>query len=337
MSPLSILIIAIAGFNTLAKYNVQYYVNGIESAYDDTFSTTKNHPDSTITVGTFNAAILKMKVAGKNFEPTPLTIERLHEIPNQLRKLDVDILGIQEVYEEENKLYLIDELKSEFPYCIYYQKRRKKSVGLPNGLMFLSKIPILASQFTLYHRNPLTEKIMADKGILTVELMVGSKRITITNTHTTVGGGLYHTESDKANSVRNKQIQQAIQITRSTKSLIEIILGDFNAGPNVSAINYQLLLDSGFVDTYNTICGDTCDEATWDPTNILNNSGHFPDSPPQRIDNIFVTSNGEFEVLSGDVILDEEVLENEGKMYPISDHYGYSTRIKLKQLHHNKR
>ena len=173
---------------------------------------------------------------------------------------------------------------------------------------------------------------MIDKGILAIGILALGKSFVITNTHTTVGWGLYHTESDEANSIRGEQLLQTISLTHSFKTDFRVILGDFNAGPDVSEPNYQLLLDSNFIDSYLLVCSDGCDDVTWHPANKLNNKGHFPDSPPQRIDNIFIVADGlkDLEIVKGGVILKEEVLKIGNASYSISDHYGYYCILNLK-------
>lgn len=284
------------------------------------------------TVATFNAGILYGYIMGRKFfEPTPYSDKRLQLIPTYVRTFDVDVIGFQELYRTEDKLYLVEQLKDLYPYAVYYHKVNDFGVGLHNGELFLSKLPILESAFSLFHRNVITEKIGADKGMLSIIVPWGERRIAITNVHTTVGGGLRDTEAPKTNAIRNRQLIQALTATDAMDADIKIILGDFNAGPNVSAINHQLMLDHHYLDTYQEIYEEDEDCVTWHPRNVLNFNGYFPTSPPQRIDNIFINKAAQhlYTVLEADVMLRDEVLEENGLRMPLSDHYGYYCRIRI--------
>lgn len=291
--------------------------------------------DSTVfTVATFNAGILYGYIMGRKFfEPTPYSDKRLQLIPQYVRAYDVDVIGFQELYRLEDKLYLIEALKEDYPYALFAQKINEFPVGLHNGELFLSKLPILESTFSLFNRNVISEKMLADKGLLSIVVPFNGKKIVVTNVHTTVGGGMYDTESARANNIRNKQLIQALQTTDMFKADIRIILGDFNAGPNVSAINHQLMLDHNYLDTYAEIYEEDESCVTWNPMNKLNYNGYFPTSPPQRIDNIFINKSAQplFAVVEADVMLrDEVLLEANGLRVPLSDHYGYYCRIRVK-------
>lgn len=320
------LLVAACCLQGCAKYVSAYYHHHLEA--------TAPLPNSqVITVATFNAGILYGYIMGrKYFEPTPYSDKRLKLIPYYLRAFNVDVIGFQEVYRIQDKRFLIEALKDLYPYAQYYEKENDFGVGLHNGELFLSKLPIIESSFSLFSRNVLSEKALADKGMLSVVVQFNNKKIAITNVHTTVGGGMYDTESDRANNIRNKQLLQALQRTAQLDADIRIILGDFNAGPNVSAVNHQLMLDHNYLDTYLENYDEETDCVTWNPMNKLNYNGYFPSSPPQRIDNIFIDKAAHpfFEVLEADVMLREEVLDAGVMRVPLSDHYGYFCRISIK-------
>lgn len=292
-----------------------------------------NHNDTVLTVATFNAGILYGYIWGRKFfEPTPYSDKRLELLPQYIRAYDLDVIGFQELYRTEDKLYLINELKDVFPYAVYFQKENDFPFGLHNGELFLSKLPILESSFNMFHRNVITEKMAADKGLLSIVVSFNGKRVAITNVHTTVGGGFRDTESPKTNAIRNRQLWQTLNTTARYGANANIILGDFNAGPNVSATNHQTMLDEGYTDTFSSIYQEEDNCMTWNPKNKLNFHGYFPTSPAQRIDNIFVKSDTAtlLKVIEADIMLQEEVMEANGIKMPLSDHYGYFCRILIK-------
>lgn len=314
------------GLQGCARYITSYYAN--EAATVPPAKT-----DRVFTVATFNAGILYGYLMGRKFfEPTPYSDKRLQLIPTYIRSFDVDVIGFQELYRAEDKMYLVEQLQDLYPYAVYYTKTNDIGFGLHNGELFLSKLPILESSFNMFSRNVLSEKMLADKGLLSIMVAFQGRKIAITNVHTTVGGGMYDTDSPKANAIRSKQLMQALQVTEKYRADIKIVLGDFNAGPNVSAVNHQLMIDQNYLDTYLEIYDEEDDCVTWNPMNKLNYNGYFPASPPQRIDNIFINKSGQsfYSVIEADVMLREEVLEANGIRVPLSDHYGYFCKIKVK-------
>jgi endonuclease/exonuclease/phosphatase family metal-dependent hydrolase len=322
---LLILLVAAFGWQGCARYVSAYFQNDLEA-------TAPQANSQVITVATFNAGILYGYLMGhKAFEPTPYSDLRLKLIPTYLRAFDVDVIGFQEVYRIQDKWYLIEALKDVYPYAQYYEKENDFGVGLHNGELFLSKLPIVESSFCLFNRNAISEKALADKGLLSIVVEFNGRKIALTNVHTTVGGGIFDTESDRANNIRNKQLLQAIERTGAMTADIRIILGDFNAGPNVSEVNHQLMLDHNYLDSYLELYDEEEDCVTWHPLNKLNCNGYFPSSPPQRIDIIFIDKAARplVEVVEADVMLRQEVLHVDSMTVPLSDHYGYFCRIKV--------
>ncbi len=320
------LLLAALGWQGCARYISALYNYAAENTI------AANDSAQVITVATFNAGILYGYIMGrKYFEPTPYSDKRLKLIPYYLRAFNIDVIGFQEVYRIQDKEYLIEALKDLYPYAQYYTKENDFGVGLHNGELFLSKLPILESTFSLFHRNVISEKALADKGLLSIVVPFNGKRIAITNVHTTVGGGIFDTEADRTNRIRNKQLLQALNATAALNADIRIILGDFNAGPTVSAVNHQLMLDNNYLDTYTEIYQEEGECITWNPMNKLNYNGYFPSSPPQRIDNIFIDKDAKpfFRVLEANVMLRDEVLDAGGLRVPLSDHYGYFCRIRI--------
>lgn len=308
------IVLTITVSKVLAKYNEVYYVNG-----------------QLATQGTHAGILYKFKK--RSFEPTPFTDQRLHLIPESLMNTTADVLCIQEIYNAADKQVVIQGVKDIYPYAVYYQKKRKGGAGWHSGLLILSKYPINASSFELYKRNPLVEKMFADKGVLCAQVNLNGTDIAIANTHTTVGGGVFNTESGRVNRIRNQQVIQAYQCAKSFGTDSYMVLGDFNAGPGVSEVNYQTLLDSLMVDTYlSATRKDTTELFTWDPLNPLNAGGYFTTSPPQRIDNIFVSQQmvQQYKIAEVRTILTEEVLVVDSIGYPVSDHYGYQVRFQVK-------
>lgn len=294
-----------------------------------------SHRDE-VKILTFNAGLLVSSIFGKTlFEPTPYTQERLAGIISQLRHVDADIVALQEVYSNKHKEQIISELSDLYPFSFFYERKKRIDVSLPNGLLMLSKFPVDNTELVLFDSNLLTELIAANKGILIGDFKVGDVTLRIANVHVTAGGFIWHSESDKANETRHRQVSQAIlSLKENSTGTLPILLGDFNAGPGVSQVNYDHVIEEGFIDTFILGCHkkNACEQVTWDPGNSLNSNGLFSDSPPQRIDHIFVIDqdSAPFEIGFASVVMDEQNIKAKGQLVSASDHYGVLVNIKIK-------
>lgn len=277
-----------------------------------------------LSIATFNLGLLKLKLFRINIIPTPFVSKRLRLLPNFLKKLNVDVIALQEIYSQQHKRYLISQLKNIYPHHAYSKKR--SLLGLQNGLMFLSKIPIKKSKEITYKRNPLFEGLATKKGVLSITL----KNIILYNTHLTYGGILGPTNK-VIEKIRGKQIKQLISSIKDKKS--SIILGDFNTGPHVSKENYNLLLKSNLLNTYDEICkkDHKKPKITWDPNNTLNKNSLFKKEPPQRIDHILISKNSLFEIINSKIFAKKTIVPiTKNKKITLSDHYGVLTKFKIK-------
>ena len=325
--------------NCYAGYNAKYFVNGELTQFNSVSNTSilsadvNKSSENTFSIGTFNVAIFYLQIFKfRYFEPTNFTKERLQNLPNYIRDSNIDIIGIQEIYKEKDKLHLIDKLKDIYPYCVYYDRKFATGLMFKNGLLFFSKIPIKSAQFALFDDNILIEKLTVDKGILSIQVEIAGHDVIVTNTHTTVGG-LSFANSDKAQIVRKEQLEQVIELTQSSQVPLQIILGDFNSGKCLAENNYQYMLDNNFIDTYLHNCIKFCDAVTWDPKNKLNIDSYYENCQPQRIDNIFVNPKllESFKITDSYVLRDTNSLLINSIEYPQSDHYGYFIYMKASQ------
>eukprot|EP00918_Siedleckia_nematoides_P044529 GHVU01097369.1.p1 GENE.GHVU01097369.1~~GHVU01097369.1.p1 ORF type:complete len:395 (-),score=32.08 GHVU01097369.1:663-1712(-) len=95
---------------------------------------------------TFNAGLLDYKLCKVTlYQNPPFTNTRLQSIPVALRASEADIVALQEVYTEAQADFIVERTRATFPFC-----GRRTSGGLVamhNGLMTLSKFPIIATKF----------------------------------------------------------------------------------------------------------------------------------------------------------------------------------------------
>jgi endonuclease/exonuclease/phosphatase family metal-dependent hydrolase len=270
---------------------------------------------------TLNAGLLS--VLGGRVEFAPFVAERLADLPEQLRRLDADIVALQEVYRQEQREFILAALRDVLPHFAYGRKRR--NLGIENGLLTLSRLPMTGS-LALFRDRAIDERLLDNKGVLACRIEIGGgSGLTLFNLHTTAGSFLLHPEGPKANRIRARQIQQVLELA-AADAAVTMIVGDLNAGPGVSEENFRQVLEAGYESVYDLLQGP--DRAyTWDPANRLNRNGPHRSSPPQRIDHVFMRKRdlvrGRIRPLSSVICCQEETVSTPaGERVTVSDHLG---------------
>ena len=272
----------------------------------------------------FNLGLFNIQICGLSlYKPTKYINERLKYIPNEIIKANSDIVGFQEIYNKHHQEYVINELKSEYPYHFLKNGARLK---FDSGLMLLSKYPITDGTFHPFNENSFDEKIFVNKGFLTCDIFIKDfGKINFINTHLTSGGTLQEQDSKKIVKIRDTQITQIHETVLNNNSP-SIILGDFNSGEQISPSNYQNLINNGFVDS-NSKSG--LNNYTWDSKIYLNKKGTHSNSISQKIDHIFLQNTllKKVNILSSEIIFTESVFELNGNEIHLSDHFGIQTEL----------
>ncbi|TDL99422.1 MAG: hypothetical protein C4K58_05810 [Flavobacteriaceae bacterium] len=336
---------SIGGFaqKSMLKNEYTLVVENFPSTVEKWESVPKENNANSLSILTYNLGILRFKVPFKTLDLVPYTRQRLEKLPEILLNSGADVLCLQEVFEEKDKQFLIGNLSKEYPFATYVS-RRGLTFGLDDGMMVFSKYPILTSEYHPYKSGVLLEKIAADKGTLQVEVFFQNQSVFFFNNHTTAGGGVHHSESKRADFIRQKQIDQMLDLAKAKQeNHLVFICGDFNAGPQspytetikeASKENYQSMIDAGFVDTFPLGCKDkSCDRETWDKESFLNlEGGYFPSSADQKIDHILINKNFVSKISSfqSEVIFYENSLTIEGNKLTPSDHNGVKTTLIFK-------
>jgi endonuclease/exonuclease/phosphatase family metal-dependent hydrolase len=293
-------------------------------------------PLETLTMLTYNVGLLRFRMFGAVvFANPPHASERLPHIPKALRSYPADILAIQECYKVKHANYLCNELKDLYPY-----HARAESGGIfqfHNGLLVLSKYPIVRCELQRYEKVSTLEYLLATKSSLIVEVQLpGMGRVTIVNMHTTAGGHV-DPEHPDVDGDREDELRQAAEVceTAAAEDRLGLIIGDLNCGPEASASNYSYILKRGFRDTYAEAAEagklDDGPAFTWDPTNYLNASGPHKTGPGQRCDHVLLPSKGMegWRVDKARVVLGEKLADiGGGKLSTLSDHHGVLVVLK---------
>ncbi|EZG62259.1 endonuclease/exonuclease/phosphatase domain protein [Gregarina niphandrodes] len=199
---------------------------------------------------TFNAGLLQFKLLGVSwYKNPPFTNRRLRKIPLALRGCDGDVLCLQEVYDNRHACYITDSLGWVYPYS-----GRCTSGGvlaLHNGLLTLSKFPVLDSAFYPFHRITLAESVFGSKGILACTIAVPNLgTLRVLNVH--MVSGTVDPESRSLDDIRLQEMIQIVALAQQASLLghIPLIVGDFNAGPSVCPSSYEHLIEQGWQDAF---------------------------------------------------------------------------------------
>ncbi|EEA06268.1 endonuclease/exonuclease/phosphatase family protein [Cryptosporidium muris RN66] len=222
---------------------------------------------------TFNAGLLEYRLCGiKLYQNPPYTAHRLLQIPSAIRNINADIVALQEVFDSKHSDYLIESLLPMYPFYARETKHnRNKSRGilrwrplsiiqnklaLHNGLLVLSKYPILHAKFTCFNDVTLIEKWLVNKGMLEVSIdLPGMKNSPLTLFNIHMASGAVNPESEIIEHLRNKEIEQLLDACDRAirRGEIPMIIGDLNAAPTCCGSNYQCFTDRGWRDCFNVI------------------------------------------------------------------------------------
>lgn len=233
--------------------------------------------------------------------------ERLCHIAEELQAYD--IVGLQELWSQDDYLILVDKLKRSLPYSF-----RFISAIIGSGLCVFSRYPIIsvnAQQFTTTGalRELWDGELFAGKGVLSCRIMTPNGPLLFVTTHTNP-------------LCRDSQLFEVCQLISNTRgSDLVILCGDFNTSESHPA--YGLITTYlGLQDVFAGCTACTCD---------LKSNIYTKKANPKRIDFIFYSSErcptAEMEVQSKELSLSGNI---PGKDFPYSDHEGLEAVFAIK-------
>jgi endonuclease/exonuclease/phosphatase family metal-dependent hydrolase len=278
-------------------------------------------------ITTFNVGLLDVTIGDHViFEFAPFTRLRVDAVQRALLEHEADVVCLQELFHHADAVKITTALKHKWPYWSIAKKA--SSVGFGAGLVTLSRYPILNEQVHTFRAQTITERLIAKKALHVCEIehpKLGN--LFVGNTHLTAGGLFVHPESERAERVRTRQIQELFEQVGNEKSPT-LICGDFNCGPAVSDSNFLGLLQRNFANA----CRSQNDSeffVTWDPQNPLNLNSPHKTSPPQRIDHILFSSDLVSRVKDLVVrrVFDVPISLTDGSIVTPSDHYGVALEV----------
>lgn len=231
--------------------------------------------------------------------------KRLDRIIFLLKKVDADVICLQEVFERKTALKLIEALKDDYHVFYYHMSPRNlgfnlQTVGLSSGLFVASKFPVNHPRFEKFAK---VVQPYIERGFFSFEVQ-GIKLVT-THLEATLKG------------ISDPEISRKEQIEQLLKCQPTIICGDLNIawGKNEPA---EVLLKDLYKDPYNE--GRT--------TCTFANCTHcdYSDETPQILDYLLVSKTSPHKIKT-EVLA---VCGPKNALEAISDHHLQLSTIELK-------
>ncbi len=195
----------------------------------------RSEPDraagGTVRLLTLNLGLLCLELRGHWRIPLASQVEqRLAAAPRLLSSVGADILALQEVYSPAHRQVLIQALAARYPFKAE-PPRTRSLVG--NGLLVLSRFPILHSAFTPCCGASFWTRLLWSQGFLAVEIdlpVVGLTRLINVHIAASMPFGDPKTPASEAN--RKREIGQLLSAA-SASNQAAILVGDFNTSPDI--------------------------------------------------------------------------------------------------------
>lgn len=271
-------------------------------------------PETTLNVLTYNIQMLPA-LFGTWVDPLDkMQHTRTAWIADYLKQQDYDVVCLQEAFDPRCVKEIVDGVAPVYPYVVlprYGIHRWQQS----NGILFVSRVPIKAVGNVIFPRGERIERYAA-KGCTLVEGVKDGLSFQIAGTHFQTGDGRFRLADSKVSA------EDLLKPHRRDRTP-QFFIGDFNIRKDTDASsNYaQLLKDSEMRD----FPIDDPRPYTVDP----NNSWKKGKQKPGHIDHILLDPRGTETTVKVQHI-ERPVQEYLGKKIDLSDHYGVSAEILLK-------
>lgn len=219
----------------------------------------------------------------------------------ELRRLDPDVIGLQEVLQHESLPNQAETIARELGLDWYFSSVDPEDRPRRYGNAILTKHRVLQRNWKAL--TPLDDY----RNVAHARIAIGGTEVDVYNTH------LHHTGEGSA--IRREQIEGLLAFVRTTRgSGPVILLGDFNTPTDSPEMR---LLDAAYADAFGSIHTDPAARAR---TTLNPQLGHTP----RRIDHIYF-ERGRFVPLAADILLEEP---DEAGVWA-SDHFGVIARLRV--------
>jgi len=245
---------------------------------------------------------------------------RLEMAAGELRRLGVDVVGLQEASTGRGRGSVAARLAAQLGFHHVYAPASSRFFG-NNGfdrviafLLNFTEGPAILSRFPIIDWQvddlPRCGRFMDSRVLLAATLQTPWGPLRVFSTHT------------RGDPCQTRRVAELIRNGRG--SLPSVLLGDLNAAEGSAAIA-ALTEDAGFVDAYRTanptLPGPTVWQRIEEPTPTV----------MRRVDYVFLAPGTGFagKVLSSRVILDAPRQVGDGKVLWPSDHYGVLAELEV--------
>jgi endonuclease/exonuclease/phosphatase family metal-dependent hydrolase len=216
-------------------------------------------------------------------------------ILEQIRALDPDIIGLQEVIQRATLDNQAQQLADSLGYYYYFGSVDPEDRDQRFGNAIVSRYPIEEANFRAL------QPLNAFRKAVHVRVRVDGNVVDVYNTH-------LHNPPD-AGDTRRQQIAGILDFIEETNSGgVTLLMGDFNANPDWDEMEVAY---EAFADVYPLFHANHLDP---EHTTLNHHLGH----QQRRIDYIFFEENERVTPLSAEVVLDQP---DQDGVYP-SDHFG---------------
>jgi endonuclease/exonuclease/phosphatase family metal-dependent hydrolase len=279
-----------------------------------------NQNQSELSVLSFNTWGLKVGT----FSIARKIDQRLQAMTAEISKLNADVISFQEVWTDEAASFLYHNLNYQY---YYYNPVREAFKGyMGNGLLILSKYPIVQQECVFFNHHTAWFEYYAHKGILSVQIETPSGYFSLLNTHLGSGNKIHHVQK------RKEQLTETLNYIDKLSAKQPIILtGDFNFNP---ASEEYRIMDRWKNKTFNDESFDAYHKSNPEGdgfTFYINRTykiNSFLHGINERIDYIFALCAKEnrsaLELLQSEVVFDHAD-------FPLSDHCGVMAKFLIRK------
>lgn len=179
----------------------------------------------------------KIKIVSYNICALPYYINilgnpnnRINDIIEFIKKINADILCLQEVFDNSIRAKIINAYKSTYEF---YYSGKSSFYKMNSGLLTLSKFPIIYRKSVPF-QNLSGEDYLSNKGVdyitISIDKVGYPSKMTILNTH--LNADAFFSLRVLCLSTRMKQIRQIISILNKINNTV-VLCGDFNTDFNI--------------------------------------------------------------------------------------------------------
>ena len=275
-----------------------------------------------LSILTFNTGLTEIRLFGAAlYEDVPHVVPRAAHLAPALRRVDADIVLLQELVPQRVKVKLATELRDLYPHRAGITE---DSRFYGTGLLTLSRHPIEEASCKPFANQTLEEGLFGPRGMLGCTVRTpGLGRCRAINLHATAGGAYRQRRRQGAPDRRSAQIAEAIDAAGAPFDGTVVLAGDFNSDPATDPTTARRLSAADFANVAARLPEAARPPGTWDPANPLN-CGRASGAA-RRVDHIFVRPRTEHGVAASDVrtvLAEPAVPLPDGDALPLSDHYG---------------